>query len=112
MVDEPLWECTFFIPVRRDGNLSDGQPHSTEAWEWLDSAMFDRFGGRTIAPGLYDGFYEDPDTKQRVPDKSRRFIVAVRQADLDDLRLFLGDARLVFQQKCIYLSIGGRVEFI
>jgi hypothetical protein len=112
MVREPVLECTFFIPICRDANLSDGEPHSTEAWEWLDDELFVQFGGRTIAPGLYDGFYRDPDTQERVPDQSRKYIVAVPKSQMDDLRNLLMQSRTVFQQKCIYLSVGGRVEFI
>ena len=63
MSSEDYRECTFFIPIRRDGNLSDGEPHETDAWEWLDEELFIRFDGGT-------------------------------------------------QQKCIYLSIAGHVEFV
>ncbi len=100
------------IPTHRDANLSDGELHSTEAWQWLDDELYARFDGRTIAPGLYEGFYRDPDTKGRVPDQSRRYIVAVRQSGVGDLRAVLALACGVFQQKCIYLSIAGQVEFI
>ena len=105
-------ECSFFVPLRRDANLSDGAVHPKEAWTLLDMEMFDRFGGGTTAPGKNRGFYTDPDTKQRVGDESRRFIVAVPEAELDRLRLFLSGVCVMFGQKCIYLSIAGRVEFI
>jgi hypothetical protein len=41
-------ECSFLIPIRRDKNLSDGELHSQEVWDWLDDELFARFGGRTI----------------------------------------------------------------
>ena len=79
----------------------------------LDMELFDRFGGGTAAPGKYRGFYTDPDTKQRVGDESFRFIVAVPEVrKLDRLRLFLSAVCVMFGQKCIYLSIAGRVESI
>ena len=112
MIQKRVLECSFFIPIRRDANLSDGGPHSAEDWEWLNDELFGRFGGRTIAPGLYDGFYRDPDTKERVADESRNFIVAVSAPQLDELRAFLAEACVRFQQKCIYLSAAGEVEFI
>jgi len=112
MVQEALVECSFLIPIRRDRNLSDGELHATDAWAWLDDELYVRFGGRTIAPGLYEGFYPDPDTKQRVDDQSRKFIVAVAHAGVDELRGLLRLACGVFQQKCIYLAVAGQVEFV
>ncbi len=53
-------ECSFLIPVRRDSALSDGRPHPRKAWEWLDNELYVRFGGMTLAPGKYQGFYQDP----------------------------------------------------
>ncbi|MFM9961424.1 MAG: hypothetical protein ACKV2Q_09375 [Planctomycetaceae bacterium] len=112
MIQDRVIECSFFVPIRRDANLSDGELHSTDAWEWLDDELFDRFAGRTIAPGLYDGFYRDPDTQERVADESRKFIVAVADDRIDELRDLLVAACVKFQQKCIYLSAAGAVEFI
>ena len=105
-------ECSFFVPVRRDSNLSDGAYHEDKTWDLLDLELFDRFGGGTMAPGLYRGFYMDPDTKQRVGDESHRFIVALPESELEQLRLFLRAVCVMFGQKCIYLSVAGRVEFI
>jgi len=112
MAASELVECSFFIPLRRDSNLSDGASHPIEAWEWLDYELFARFRGGTKAPGEYHGFYEDPDTGQRVDDDSYRYFVAVAQGDLDKLKSLLTGACVIFAQKCIYLSVGGKVEFI
>lgn len=107
-----LAECHFLIPVRRDANLSDGDLHATTAWEWLENELFVKFEGGTIAPGEQTGFYRDADTGQRVDDPSRKFTVAVNDDRLDELRALLQTACSVFQQKCIYLSIAARVEFV
>ena len=113
MIQDSLVECSFFVPITRDAVLSDGQPHSVEDSHWLNNEIYARFrGGPTIAPGLYQGFYEDPDTKARIGDRSRRYIVAVNQSQLDELRGLLREACERFAQKCIYLSVAGRVEFI
>jgi hypothetical protein len=112
MASPSLVECSFFLPVRRDAILSDGQIHSVDAWEWLDDELFESFGGRTIAPGLYEGFYPDPDTGEKVNDQSRRYIVAVTSDDLNSVRALLREACKVFQQKCIYLSVSGQVEMV
>ncbi|HUE73053.1 MAG TPA: hypothetical protein VMP01_19365 [Pirellulaceae bacterium] len=105
-------ECSFLIPVRRDADLSDGQAHPEEAWDWLYNELFNRFSGATIAPGVYQGFYRDPDTKAQVHDESMRITVAVGEADVEQLRHLLAAACVLFGQKCIYLSIAGSVEFI
>ena len=105
-------ECSFLIPIRRDAQLCDGQLHVEEAWKWLDAVLFSAFAGRTVAPGLYQGIYTDPDTHDRVPDESRRYIVAVPDTEVPRLRKLLAIACTIFQQKCIYLSVGGQVEFI
>ncbi len=108
----PWQECAFLIPLRRDANLSDGELHSTEAWEWLDDELFVKFDGVTMAPGIYMGAYRDPDTGERVNDESRRFIVALPGERVEELKSLLRSACEVFQQKCIYLSVAGTVELI
>ncbi|MBL8826599.1 MAG: hypothetical protein JNM18_06400 [Planctomycetaceae bacterium] len=105
-------ECSFFVPLTRDINLADGAAHETTVWDWLDNELFERFGGGTIAPGTYRGFYTDPDTQQRVGDESYRYIVAVPISELDNLRKLLQAVCVLFAQKCIYLSVSGHVEFI
>jgi len=112
MARSPLLEASFLIPTVRDAQLSDGTPHDAESWEWLDDRLYDAFGGRTIGPGLYSGFYRDPDTQQRVADESRKFTVAISEDGLNLLRATLRNACIQFQQKMIYLSVGGLVEFV
>ena len=107
-----LIECFFFLPTRRDANLSDGELHQTDDLEWLDKQLFSLFEGGTLAPGLYRGSYRDPDTKQQVRDESYKYILAVPKTKIRQLRLLLAEACLVFAQKCIYLSVAGQVEFV
>jgi hypothetical protein len=112
MLPAPHVECSFLIPVRRDANLSDGDLQPLDAWNWLRDQLYDRFSGHTLAPGLYAGAYKDPDTGRPVGDQSRRYIVAVPEDRVDDLRDLLRAACGQFAQKCIYLSVAGRVEFV
>ena len=105
-------ECSFLVPTRRDAILSDGDPHSSQAWEWLDDELYLRFEGVTLAPGLYAGAYRDPDTGERVNDESRRFVVALPDDRVEDLKIFLSVACEIFKQKCIYLSVAGTVELV
>jgi len=112
MADEPMAECSFLIPVSRDAELSDGQPHARRLWEWLHIELETRFGGWTLAPGVFTAAYIDPDTKATVRDKSRRYTIAIPENEIEDVRRLLSGVCVLFQQKCIYLSVAGRVEFI
>lgn len=62
--------------------------------------------------GPVQGFYQDPDTGEQVHDESYRFIVAVSEDKIPELRRLLQAACVMFAQKCIYLSRAGVVEFI
>lgn len=111
MAKARLVECGFYIPIHRDKHLSDGQEHLADAWEWLDDSLYD-FGGATRSGSLYIGFYHDRDTKERVHDRSYRFEVALPRKQVAKLRALLREACRVFEQKCIYLSVAGHVEFV
>jgi hypothetical protein len=106
-----LLECSFLIPIRRDRHLSDGGLHHKRAWKWLDIQLY-QFGGATRANDLYEGWYVDPDTKEPASDLSKKYFVALARRDLSRLRALLREACSVFQQKCIYLSVAGAVEFV
>jgi len=67
MVLPSLLECSLLIPLRRDVEFSGGR-HSLRDWKWFDNELSDLFHGRTVAPGLYEGYYQDPDTKKRIHD--------------------------------------------
>src|SRR5437016_1425373 len=105
-------ECAFFIPVRRDAEISDGEVHTTDAWNWLTDELYDRFAARTIAPGLYEGLWKSPKTGRPVPDESRKYLVALPPDRVDELRQLLRAVCAVFHQQAIYLSVAGHVEFI
>ena len=111
MAAKTLLECSFLIPTRRDKNRSDGKAHQRSAWRWFEGVLSD-FGGGTRDTSLQFGWYVDPDTGKRVSDYSRKYIVAVPAARLPELRAVLAKACDVFQQKCIYLSVAGEVEFV
>jgi hypothetical protein len=107
-----LLECKFFIPIRRDINLADGEQHEDRFWEWLVQVLFDKFSGISIASGTTHGFYRDPDTGEQVGDESHKFTVAIPESRVLELRRLLSAACVVFRQKCIYLSVAGAVEFV
>lgn len=111
MARKRLVECSFLIPIRQDRNLSDGKLHSPASWQWLNDKLSE-FGGATRVTALQEGWYPDPDSGERVTDRSRRYTVAVGREKVARLRTVLSEACNVFRQKCIYLSIAGNVEFV
>jgi hypothetical protein len=111
VVQAPLIECTFLIPIHGDRGLSDGGPHPRTNWRWLHTGLLE-FGGGTRDLELKEGWYLDPDTGEQVTDLSRRYTVALARNELRALRNLLREACMVFSQKCIYLSVGGHVEFV
>jgi hypothetical protein len=62
--------------------------------------------------GAARGWYEDPDTGERVTDLSHKYTVALPRADVGRLRALLREACVVFAQKSIYLSVAGYGEFV
>jgi hypothetical protein len=85
--------------------------HELKCWDWLE-AQISQFGGATYSNDTTTGWYEDPDTHERVWDESWRYAVAVPRRQVRRLRSLLADACVVFEQKCIYLSVAGHVEFV
>lgn len=112
MAGDELLECSFFVPLRRDAEISDGAPHHGKAWRWLDQRLFDLFDGRTIAPGVYQGVRKSPITGRPIHDQTRRYIVAARRERVHRVRALLRQACGRFHQQCIYLSVAGIVEFV
>jgi non-canonical purine NTP pyrophosphatase (RdgB/HAM1 family) len=105
-------ECHFLIPITRDINISDGQPHEETAWEWLVTQLWEGFGSGTQQPGLHDGFYPDPGTGKKIPDLSRRYYVSLPNEQLPKLRALLIEACRIFVQQMIYLSVAGITEYV
>jgi hypothetical protein len=112
MVQSPLLECSFLIPTNRDVKLSDGRAHERWLWTWLDAELYRRFGGGTQSEGFYQGFYIDPDTNEKVTDRCLKFFVALTEDQVEELRLLLRGVCFLFEQKCIYLNVAGRVDFV
>lgn len=112
---EKLLECAFLIPLVRD---SDRQSHEAVTWKLLQDALFDLCGGYTGGETMYQlassvpGAYEEEGTSRSVEDQSLRYIVAISKTHLAELRKLLGRAANTFDQKSVYLSIAGHVEFV
>ena len=112
MEQEQLVEAAFLIPIREDRDVGNGRLHPHTRLQQLTRDLYRMFAGWSRAPGLVEGVYQDPDTGQPVADKSRRYVVALPQRELDRLRHYLQYVGTIFKQKVIYLSVAGKVEFV
>jgi hypothetical protein len=115
-MEERLVECSFLLPVVRD---SDRAPHPPIVWRLLQEAVRTTFPQGHSGPELLyrdvetvPGEYIEDPTQTIVRDASRRYTVAISRSKLDDLRRLLRRAANTFDQKAIYLSVAGEVEFV
>lgn len=115
-MDERRVQCEFFIPIVRD---SDKKPHQPVAWNLLVNEIRRVFpaghsGPETFYRGdaLVPGEYEASPGAAPIADTSRRYILALPESKLGDLRLLLRMAAHTFDQQAIYLSVAGTVEFV
>ncbi|HEY3243161.1 MAG TPA: hypothetical protein VGM03_07405 [Phycisphaerae bacterium] len=106
-------EVGFLVPVREDRNLGSGRRQPADRWEWLSARLRERFGGFSASRATVMGFYRDPDTRRPVQDDSRAYTLALKRADVAELRRILGrEVAPRFVQKCIYLAVGVDVELV
>src|SRR5437764_1149720 len=115
-MDERRVQCEFFIPIVRN---SDKKPHQPVAWNLLVNEIRRVFpaghtGPETFYRGdsLVPGEYEESPATPPIADASRRYILAIPEAKVNDLRLLLRMAAHTFDQLAIYLSVAGTVEFV
>jgi hypothetical protein len=116
-MSERVVECSFLVPIVGD---TDRKLHSPIAWRLLQDAIHRLFKGlsgperfllvRDVE--LVPGSYTEEATGNRVHDESRRYTVAIPEGQSETLRGLLRKAANTFDQKCIYLSVAGEVEFV
>ncbi|MCX6348109.1 MAG: hypothetical protein NTV79_01195 [Candidatus Aureabacteria bacterium] len=113
---ERIVQCEFFIPIVRN---SDRRPHQSISWILFADTIRKMFPaghsgpetfyrGDTLLPGEYEGAPGTPPIK----DESRRYILAIPESKVNDLRILLSKTANTFDQESIYLSVAGYVEFI
>ncbi len=109
-------QCEFFVPIVRN---SDKKPHQPLTWMLLVNEVRRVFpaghtGPETFYRGdtLVPGEYEESPQMPPVQDISRRYILAIPEARLNDLRLLLRKAARTFDQEAMYLAVAGQVEFV
>lgn len=111
--DEQYVQVSYLVPITEDRFLGDGEPHTRLRWQLHTDKLFEKFGGYTRVPGLFEGEYRDPDSGVRVADKSIEFRIAIPVKDAKKLRLFIKNfVAPLFRQKIIYVVIMGQVELI
>jgi len=115
-MDKRRVQCEFFMPIVRN---SDKKPHQAIAWTLLGNEIrrvlpAGHTGPETFYRGdaVISGEYEENPTTPPVTDTSRRYILAIAESKVNDLRLLLRMAAHTFDQKAIYLSVAGIVEFV
>ena len=115
-MDERRVQCESFVPIVRN---SDKKPHQPVAWNLLVNEIRRVFpaghtGPETFYRGdaLVPGEDEENPAEPPVKDTSRRYILAIPEAKVSDLRLLLRMAAHTFDQQAIYLSVAGQVEFV
>ena len=111
-----LIQCEFFVPVVRN---SDKQPHQPSAWSALGIAIRRVFPAGHSGPEIFyrgdaliPGEYEDCPGEPPIQDSSRRYLLAIPEAKIDDLRALLRKAANTFDQMAMYLAVKGDVEFV
>jgi hypothetical protein len=115
-MEERLVQCEFFVPIVRN---SDKKPHQPSAWMALGNDIRRMFpaghsGPETFYRGdtLVPGEYEDGADEPPIQDESRRYLLAIPETRVDDLRQLLRKAANTFDQKAMYLAVMGVVDFI
>jgi hypothetical protein len=110
-MDERRVQCEFFIPNVRD---SDKKPHQPVAWNLFANEIRRVFpaghtGPETFYRGdaLGPGEYEENPSAPPVKDVSRRYILAIPDVKVNDLRLPLRMAAHTFDPQAIYLAVAG-----
>src|SRR6266849_5977622 len=115
-MDERRVQCEFFVPIVRN---SDKKPHQPIAWNLLVNEIRRCFpaghsGPETFYRGdaLVPGEYEEHPDVPPVKDISRRYLLAIPDSKVSDLRSLLRMAAHSFDQQAFYLSVAGQVEFV
>lgn len=102
-------ETSFLIPLR-DHFTQD--LHSYAKFEETEKDLFLMFDGWTFT-GIVTGTWKDPETGEAIPEKSRRYVIAVPEKDLNKLRHHLRNKiKPAFGQKSVYFEVAGKVEFL
>ena len=106
------------FPLAHRSGFGPG-PHPPIVWRLLQDAIRAAFPQGHSGPELLyknvvtvPGEYVEDATKKVVRDESRRYTVAIPRSKVEGLRRLLRRTANTFDQKAIYLSVAGKVEFV
>ena len=99
---------------------SNRRPRPPSAWRLLQDALLRTFGALTgPEPVLYyrrpeavPGVWRPEEGKEPVGNLSRKYSVVVPADRVDELRTLLRRAGNSFDQRVVYLEVGGYAEFL
>lgn len=117
MQEAPRPVCVFLVPLARD---SDRQPHAPILWRLLQDGLLRLFGGFTGPDTVLYYRHREPARgiwspavgEMPVEDLSRKYVVAVPQERIDELRALLRRVGNSFDQRAIYLEVAGYAELL
>ena len=117
MQEAPRPVCVFLVPLVRD---SDRQPHAPILWRFLQDTLLRLVGGFTGPETvLYyrhrettRGVWSPADEEMPVEDLSRKYVVAVPQERLEELRALVRRIGNSFDQRAMYLEVAGYAELL
>src|ERR1700724_1023862 len=105
-MDERLVQWEFFVPIMRH---SDKKPHQPSAWMALGNERRRVFpAGHTCPETFYrgdtlvPGEYEDSPKEPPIADESRRYLLAIPETKVNELRQLLRKAANTFDPKAMY----------
>mgnify|MGYP000530729165 CR=1 FL=1 len=91
-------ETRFLLPVASN----TGIPFEESRFEWLEEQLTRRFGGFTYEGEFRGGYYHKG---KILRETSRRYVVAVRRAQLPELMRFLHEVKRDFKQEALYVVV-------
>jgi hypothetical protein len=117
VTEAPRPVCVFLVPLVRD---SDRQPHAPILWRLLQDALLRLFGGFTGPETVL--YYRNRDTarghwspaegEMPVEDLSRKYVAAVPEERIEDLRALVRRIGNSFDQRAMYLEVAGYAELL
>jgi len=107
----------FLVPLVRD---SDRLPHAPILWRLLQDALLRVVGGFTGPETVLcyrhrettRGVWSPAVGEMPVEDLSRKYVAAVPQERIDELRALLRRVGNSFDQRVMYLEVAGYAEFL
>lgn len=117
MEEAPRPVCVFLVPLVRD---SDRQPHGPILWRLLQDALLGLFGGFTGPETVVwyrprettRGVWSPAEGEMPLEDLSRKYVVAVPEERIDELRALVRRIGNSFDQQVMYLEVAGYAELV